>query len=88
MNIQEIKKEIKVLEKSETTWQNIERLSWLYSIREHFRPEMKFSKESEFLDICKKADLNSMLEILDEHMEVIKVLHPKEYQSLIERIQQ
>ena len=86
MNIQEIKNEIKNLERAETTWQNIERLSWLYSINDHIKPKYEDGK-SEFLDIAHKADIEGLLDILDEHMNVIKILHTKEYQSLIEQIQ-
>lgn len=86
MNIQDIKEEIEILEKSETNWQNIEKLSWLYSIRSNYRPKFAAKDKSEFIQACEDADFCNVFEALDEHMNVIKVLHPKEYVSLIEKI--
>lgn len=42
--------------------------------------------ESEFMDICSQKDIRAVLEVLDEHMEAIKLLYPKEYDSIIEKI--
>jgi len=88
MDLVEIKEEIAELEQSDTTWQNIEKLAWLYIIRDNLKEYSFEQNESEFLAACQDADIQSLLELLDEHMEVVKVLHPKEYKSLIERIHQ
>lgn len=42
--------------------------------------------DSEFINVCIDKDIVAVLEVLDEHMEVIKLLYPKEYQSLITKI--
>lgn len=42
--------------------------------------------QSEFMDICSQKDIMAVLGILDEHMEAIKLLYPKEYDSIIDRI--
>ena len=86
MDLVEIKEEIAELEQSETTWQNIEKLAWLYIVRDNLKEYSFESKDSEFLEACQDADIQSLLELLDEHMEVVKVLHPKEYRALIDRI--
>lgn len=36
MNIKEIEEEIKTLECGDTTYYNIQKLAWLYTVREHF----------------------------------------------------
>ena len=43
---------------------------------------------SEFMDICSQKEITAVLEVLDEHMEAIKLLYPKEYDSIIERIKE
>ncbi len=44
------------------------------------------SNESEFMDICSSKEIKSVLEVLNEHFEAIKLLYPKEYESVIEKI--
>ena len=41
---------------------------------------------SEFMDVCSQKDIVAVLGVLDEHMEAIKLLYPKEYDSIIEKI--
>lgn len=43
---------------------------------------------SEFMDICSQKEITAVLEVLDEHMEAIKLLYPKEYDSIIEKIRE
>lgn len=42
---------------------------------------------SEFLAECDGARIEDVLEIMDEHMEAIKVLYPKEHKAIIERLE-
>lgn len=42
--------------------------------------------ESEFMNVCSQKDIVDVLGVLDEHMEAIKLLYPKEYDSIIEKI--
>lgn len=85
MNIDEINEEIIKLETGETNWGNIQRLSWLYTVRNNYRNQ-EISADTDFCSVCAKADLNKVLHIISEHMEVIQVLHPKEYKAVIDRI--
>lgn len=41
---------------------------------------------SEFMNACSQKDIVAVLGVLDEHMEAIKLLYPKEYDSIIEKI--
>lgn len=42
--------------------------------------------ESEFMSVCSQKDIMAVLGVLDEHIEAIKLLYPKEYNSIIEKI--
>ena len=43
-------------------------------------------RTSEFLTACDGAPVEGILDVLDEHMEAIRVLYPKEYDAIVERI--
>lgn len=43
---------------------------------------------SEFMDVCSQKPITDVLEVLNEHMEAIKLLYPKEYDSIIEKIKE
>lgn len=98
MNIREIESEIEKLEHDATTYQNCSKLAVLYSVRDHladvpapreevaeYSPMYSYAK-SDFTAAFTSAPMNEALDILDEHMECIKVLYPKEYSAIIKRI--
>lgn len=41
---------------------------------------------SEFAAVARAAGMSRLLEVLDEHMECVKVLYPKEYAAVIRRL--
>lgn len=41
---------------------------------------------SEFLELASRCDKETLLKILDNHFEALKVLYPEEYNELIRRI--
>lgn len=41
---------------------------------------------SKFLEVCDGAEIEEVLKVIDEHMEAIMVLYPREYDALIEKI--
>ena len=43
---------------------------------------------SEFMDVCSQKEITAVLEVLNEHMDAIKLLYPKEYDSIIEKIRE
>lgn len=95
MTLEEINKEISQLEPAEINVRNVQVLSSLYTIRENFSksfvptvykmPELKGSELNEAVSDIQIYDL---LEILNEHMEVVKALIPKEYQAVIDKIRE
>lgn len=98
MDIKALEREIKTLEQSETTWANIEKLSLLYNIYDHIRGDavpilngssnrvMPKVGEDEFCKTCQGTSIEPLMAVLSEHMAAIKVLHPKEYEAVLEKI--
>ena len=97
MNIDEIRNEIEMMEQADTTWQNIQRLAWLYTVHDHMadgrHPIIAHEVRTvmpdyagEFGKAVSGASIDDIMNVLSEHMAVIKILHPKEYQAVIERI--
>lgn len=91
MKIDEINKSIEELERSDTTFANCQKLSWLYIVRDHnMRKDLGAAPKeigtSDFMKAAAGADVYELLKILDEHMDVVQLLHPKEYESLISKI--
>lgn len=91
-----IEQEIDRLEGTEdTTYETCNKLAVLYSIVDHTKRHNRagYSKEvssdsSEFLRAVANADINYVLDIMDEHMCCIQLLHPREYSAIIKKIQE
>lgn len=87
-----IEREINELEaRGETTYSLCERLSWLYTVRDHLLPstEDKATQElrgSEFLEAASGVPYPALMKVLDEHMQAIRVVYPKEYEGVMTRI--
>lgn len=89
MNIEEINEEIRGLESAETNWGNVQRLALLYTVRDHL-PQTTGEVDigtDEFTRACCGVNINSLINVLDEHMQVIHAVYPKEYSALIKKIQ-
>ena len=86
-------------EAKELTFLVVERLSWLYIVRDNalmrskdneepvIMPAVALSSGSEFMRACEKADVVKMWQTLDEMMDTLKMLQPKLYQATIDRLQ-
>lgn len=96
ISMEQINGEIAVLEDEKPTHVIMEKLANLYIVREHMQiqpdiaPNSKIMPQieakSEFMGVCASKDINAVLGVLDEHFEAIKLLYPKEYNSIIEKI--
>lgn len=83
-------------ERHDTTWAVVERLCYLYTVRDHIcgdaESNLTASKTtpgtdgSEFVKACSDVDWGGLMAILDEHMTGIKVVCPKEYESVMRKI--
>lgn len=99
MNIEEIRKEIDKLEEADTSWQNVQRLAWLYTVQDHLSADkvpivankvqnVMPEYDGEFGEVVSGAKLDDVMNVLNEHMEVVKMLLPKEYNAVISRIKE
>lgn len=93
IDLETIEREIRELEaRGDTTYSICERLSWLYVVRDHLRPvreETRTTQDlsgSEFLEATSGVSYPALMRILDEHMSALKVVQPREYDSMMERI--
>lgn len=53
---------------------------------DEYLPQIR--SDSEFLNACSQKEITAVLEVINEHMEAIKLLYPKEYDSIIEKIRE
>lgn len=91
ISLETIEREIDELESRETTYRVCERLSWLYTCRDHLRPQeadskTQFTTGSDFLDACSGVDYGRLMRILDDHMSALAVVQPREYSAVLDRI--
>lgn len=92
ISLETIEREIDELEARETSYRVCERLSWLYVCRDHLRPQVANSTTtqqlhgSEFLELASGVSYPGLMRVLNEHMEAIRAVYPKEYESVMARI--
>jgi hypothetical protein len=92
VSLDTIEKEIAELEaRGETTYAQCERLAWLYICRDHLLPTKEDARTrelhgSEFLEACSDKPYPALMKVLDEHIDAIRVIYPKEYEGLMARI--
>lgn len=89
MDMNEVEMEIERLESEELTYPNCAKLADLYIVKDHFEGTLDAPcsyGNSEFLQLCSMCSTEDVLKILDEHMECIRVLYPKEYSVILKKI--
>lgn len=98
MDMQEINDEIRRLSNGETTYNSCFKLAALCGVKDHLEksevPAYSYAAEpepkqiidvpdSEFCKLFMAVPIEKALQILDEHMECIKLLYPKEYNLIL-----
>lgn len=88
--------EIDRLEMMPTSFYACRRLSTLYNVRDHLAakihpPDGKADLKSplsgsDFLDAANGKPYEAVMGIVDEHMETVRLLYPKTYETLVQRI--
>ena len=84
-----IQDEIAAIEEDdETTYETCQKLACLYIVSDHLRAKKARERgtASEFREAADGVPLPDLLSVFDEHMEALKVVFPKEYQSVIKKI--
>ena len=98
IDLETIEREIDDLELREASYRLCQRLSWLYTVRDHlmakmYPPEGKAVLKSalsgsDFLDAANGKPYEDVLKVVDEHLETIKMLYPKTFSALLDKIRQ
>lgn len=82
--------EIQCLENEDTDFDTCEKLAILYTVRDHIGSNHdKFTEKtegSEFLTAASDVDWYEFMNILDEHMDSLKIVAPKAYSSVMAKI--
>lgn len=93
LSIEEVERTILELEKRDTTYATCERLAWLYIVHDHLTQRIVQEKArasemdgSPFLEACSGADIAEILRVMNEHMEAVRVIYPKEYDAVVKKI--
>ena len=85
-------------EAKELTFVVVERLAWLYVVRDHIvmnkadveeastMPAPAISSGSEFMEACVNADVKALWTTLDELMDTIKALQPRLYDAVLKKL--
>ena len=70
--------------------QSVQRLSALYTVREHLgrQPEeyIEDYSGSEFLEAASGVDMDGFMRVMDEHMEGLRIVFPREYDSVMAKV--
>jgi hypothetical protein len=98
IDLETIEREISELEARQPSYKACERLSWLYIVRDHLRekiypPDGKAAIKSalsgsEFLDAANGKPYEDVMRVVDEHLETIRLLYPKTWEGIIQRIKE
>ena len=93
LSLEEVERTILELEKRDTTYATCERLAWLYIVHDHLTQRVVQEKSraaemegSPFLAACSGAEITEILRVVNEHMEAVRVIYPKEYEAVIRKI--
>jgi len=88
-NLEIINDEIAKLENQQINYNILQNLANLYTVRDNLtnsEPVKLSDANSEFLNAVNGVNYNTLLSLLDEHMEIIKMLFPTEYNAVISKI--
>ena len=92
--IDEINGEIAKLEKQPASYATIERLAWLYVVRDHLATSPASSVtgneipqgKSDYYCACAGKSINEIMGVMDELMNVLMVMHPRLYSAVLTKL--
>lgn len=56
------------------------------TVRDHSGGAIRGVGGNEFLDTCEGCEREKFFDVMSEHFEAMKILHPKEYRAVLERL--
>ncbi len=84
-----ISDEIEYLKRQDTSYDVCEKLAWLYIVQDHLSAEKKPASQSvvsEFMQAAMQADSCSLMRVIDEHMDAIRIVFPAEYEAVMAKV--
>ena len=92
--IDEINGEIAKLESQPASYQNIERLAWLYIVRDHLTVSPASPAagndipqgESEYYCACAGKSVSEIMTVMDELMSVLMITQPRLYSAVLTKL--
>lgn len=94
LSVEDVERTILELEKRDTTYATCERLAWLYIVHDHLMQRIVHGKArasemegSPFLSACSCAEIEEILRVMNEHMDAVRMIYPKEYEAVVKRIE-
>ena len=88
IDIEDINNEIAKLEAQVQTYQTIEKLAALYTVRDHHAGAgtARLEAKTPFLAACNGEPVCEVLAVMDELMSTIQAMHPKLYDAVMDRL--
>ena len=96
VNIDEINGEISKLESQPATFVTIEKLAWLYIVRDHLTitpvsvPTVTGTEipkgDSEFMQACSGKSISQVMAVMDELMDALQVIQPRLYDAVMNKL--
>jgi len=96
---EELLNAIQEMQSKPPTYNTCEKLATFYTLLSHLYSEgesrgysydvksvFPVSTGSEFREAITGKDIEQVVDVLDEHMDMVKILFPKEYKAVIQRI--
>ena len=87
--IDEINGEIAKLESQPASYQNIQKLAWLYIVRDHLTktPSGEIPKgESEYFCACAGKSIGEIMAVMDDLMNALMVIQPRLYSAVLSKL--
>ena len=87
IDLNEINGEIAKLENEPLSYGNIQKLAWLYTVRDHAsRPVIECYGDSECMKACAGKPMNEVMLVVDELMDTLQIIQPRLYAAVINRL--
>ena len=84
IDLNEINGEIEKLEAMPLSYQTVEKLSWLYTVRDHI--PCRCYGDSDCMKACAEKSLDQVMAILDELMDTLQIIQPRLYDAVMTRL--
>lgn len=99
IDLETVEREIEKLEHCSESYRRCELLASMYVLRDHMRPTpgivsatvVRVVPEmggSDFLSAASGKSVEDVLKVVDEHLQTIKLMYPKTYGGILDRIRE